>query len=85
MRDSLSSSWEQMTAWALRALGRDEKEFAVSAKSEPWKVAVAVFLKERSSASNPWLAQRLKIGRAKYVSRLAPAQPQQPDVPALVD
>jgi hypothetical protein len=46
------------------------------ARSAAWKVAVAAFTKERTQASNPWLARRLKIGRAKYVSRLVMARPQ---------
>ena len=68
--------WEEMTAWALRQLGRSEEQLASVPKSAPWKVAVALFLKERSQVSNPWLAQRLKIGRPKYVSRLVTARPQ---------
>ena len=77
-------TWEEMTVWALRTLGNGELDLASARKSAPWKVAVALFLKERSQASNPWLAQRLKIGRAKYVSRLVTTQPQRPAVLAAV-
>jgi REP element-mobilizing transposase RayT len=73
-------AWNELTAWALRTLGRTEPELDSGPKSEPWKVAVALFLKERSQASNPWLARRLKFGRAKYVSRLVTAHPQRPEV-----
>jgi hypothetical protein len=45
---------------------------------------VALFLKERSQTSNPSLAQRLKIGRPKYVSRLVTIHPQRPEVLAIV-
>lgn len=72
MREQL---WESMIVSALRWLQRSEDDLNKGLKSEPWKVAIAVFLKERTQASNPWLARRLNMGRAKYVSRLATARP----------
>jgi REP element-mobilizing transposase RayT len=78
-----AQAWEDMTAWALRQLGRREEELIVGAKSEPWKVAVALLLKQRTQASNSWLARRLKFGRAKYVSRLVNARPQRAEVLSL--
>jgi len=38
--------------------------------SQTWKIALALLLKERSQASNPWLARRLQLGGPKYVSHL---------------
>ncbi len=66
-------AWEELCGRALKILKRSNSELAVGPKSETWKVAIAVFLKERTQASNVWLGQRLKFGRAKYVSRLATA------------
>lgn len=66
-------AWEELCRRALRVLQRTDAELALVGKSAPWKVALAVFLKEQTQASNPWLARRLQIGRAKYVSHLVTA------------
>jgi len=84
-REIRERAWEKLTVWALNAFGRKEEDLGKGAKSDAWKVAVAAFLKERSQASNPWLAKRLKIGRAKYVSRLVTARPQRGDVAAALN
>lgn len=69
-REIREQAWEECCTAALKALGRTDSEVASAAKSAPWKVAIAALLKERTQASNPWLARRLAIGRAKYVSHL---------------
>jgi len=66
-------AWETLFRRALDSLARKESDLPAGPKSEPWKVALAVFLKERTQASNPWLAARLGIGRPAYVSRLVSA------------
>ncbi len=66
-------AWEELCRCALRVLQRTDDELALGQKSAPWKVALAAFLKERTQASNLWLARRLQIGRAKYVSHLVTA------------
>ena len=66
-------AWEELFTRAMRILGRKESEWTEGPKSAPWKVAVATFLKERTQASNPWLARRLAMGRPIYVSRLVSA------------
>jgi len=53
-------------------------------KSAPWKVALALLLKERTQASNPWLAHRLSTGRAAYLSRLVSAARRLPPSPELI-
>ena len=63
-------AWEELFQQALSALGRKESDLAVGAKSASWKVAIAIFLKERTQVSNPWLAARLGMKRPVYVSRL---------------
>lgn len=63
-------AWAVALGCALATLGRTESDVMTDRKAAPWKVAVAVFLKERSQASNHWLSQRLKMGSAKYVSYL---------------
>jgi putative transposase len=63
-------AWEELCLRALQAIHHKDAELATAAKSAPWKVAVAVLLKERTQASNLWLARRLNLGRPKYASRL---------------
>jgi len=69
-REIREQAWEDLFQRALTALGRKEGELPIGPKSAPWKVALATFLKERTQASNPWLARRLGIQRPMYVSRL---------------
>jgi len=64
-------AWESACLQALGKLRRTDGDLAAAAKAAPWKVALAVFLKERTQASNRWLGQRLKMGSAKYVGHLA--------------
>ena len=66
-------AWAEAFQQALTVLGRKEQALAIGAKSRPWKVALAVFLKERTQVSNPWLAVRLGMNRAMDVSRLVSA------------
>lgn len=63
-------AWEGLFQQALSVLGRQEGELATGVKSASWKVAIAIFLKERTQVSNPWLAARLGMKRPVYVSRL---------------
>ena len=72
-REIRQQAWELLFHRALATLGRKESELANGPKSAPWKVAMATFLKERTQASNPWLAQRLGMQRPTYVSRLVSA------------
>lgn len=69
-REIQAQAWEKLCGQALQTLRRNDHELAMAAKSAPWKIAVAVLLKERTQASNVWLAQRLHLGRPKYASRL---------------
>ena len=67
-------AWEAMLQRALQVLGQRESELREGPKSASWKVAIATLLKERTQASNPWLARRLRFGRATYVSRLVSSE-----------
>jgi putative transposase len=63
-------AWETACRKGLNILQRVDSDLAAAAKAAPWKVGLAMFLKERSQASNHWLGERLKMGSAKYVSHL---------------
>jgi hypothetical protein len=45
------------------------KEMASHRKSAPWKVSLALRMKESTDASNGWLAERLQMGSAFYLSK----------------
>jgi REP element-mobilizing transposase RayT len=72
-REIRQQAWETLFRRALEVLGRQEADLRVGPKSAPWKVALAAFLKEKTQASNPWLAARLGTGRPVYLSRLVSA------------
>lgn len=74
--------WEAQCQHALRVLGRANEELMTSGKSAPWKASIAVWLKETTQASNPWLARRLSLGRPKYASHLVAAIRRQGSEPA---
>jgi hypothetical protein len=48
-------------------------------KGAPWKVAIADAMKRFTTASNPWLAQRLNMGSPFRLSRLVSACGAQPE------
>ena len=62
-------AWEEALQRCLRKLRHQPSECARTRKAAPWKVAIATHLKERSTVTNPWLAQRLHMGAADAVSR----------------
>ena len=77
-REMRERNWEECYLQCLQKLNRNERDVLAAAKSALWKVAIAVVLKERTQASNLWLASRLNFGRAKYASRLVIASQRSP-------
>jgi putative transposase len=69
-REIRETKWAAALSASLRALGKTEADLRCGPQSAPWKVAVALHLKERTQATNLWLAQRLGMSRPAYVSRL---------------
>ncbi len=53
----------------MQALGQTTTDAAQVAKSAPWKVALAAWLKRQSSAPNRWLGEQLHMGPPDAVSR----------------
>lgn len=76
-------AWQEALLRGLRCLGRRESELMEGRKSECWKVALAVFLRESTQASNGWLGETLRIGRANYVARLVSTAKRRPPIDAL--
>jgi hypothetical protein len=62
--------WEAAVHRALQVLGYKEADLSQGIKSQPWKVALATFLKETTQASNSWLADRLHDTQMFYGNKL---------------
>ena len=75
-REVKQAQWEVLLARVLQRV--PPGAVAATAKCAPWKVAAAAHLKATSDVSNGWLAERLHMGSAAYVSKhvgLARRQP----------
>jgi len=69
-RELSMEHWEEKVAACLAALGKNAADVAAAAKGVGWKVAVAATVRGSTTASNPWLAQRLNMGSPFRLSRL---------------
>jgi len=65
--------WEERIRTCLAALGKNDEAVAEESKGAGWKVAIAATLKSSTTATNPWLAQRLNMGSPFRLSRLVSA------------
>jgi len=63
--------WEERVRACLAAVKKTNRNVAGEPKGAPWKVAIAAVMKDRTTASNPWLARRLNMGSPFRLSRLA--------------
>ncbi|MSU66121.1 MAG: transposase [Opitutus sp.] len=61
--------WRDMLERGSRALGESLARAPDSAKSAPWKIALAAWIKRSSSVSNRWLSEQLAMGAPDGVSR----------------
>ena len=66
-------------AAALRRLGKSRADLIRDGKSEPWKVALASALKWRTTVTNRWLGENLKLGTLHEVSRKIGLWKKRPD------
>ena len=69
-REIRETSWCDQLRTGMTVLGKTTAEIAMEPKSAAWKIALAVWMKARSQASNGWLATELKMGAAGAVSRM---------------
>jgi len=61
--------WASLLGTALGVLQKTPEDLITSRKSAPWKLAIASWLKARSQAGNPWLAQHVRLGAPTSASR----------------
>jgi putative transposase len=71
--------WQETLAKLLHEAGIATSEITRSAKSAPWKVVIAVRMKELTTTTNQWLGERLRMGGLHEVSRRINAWRRNPD------
>ena len=64
------AAWESLTEEALSAAGKTEKDVEQDRKGAPWKARIALRLRTCTTAGNPWIARRLKMGHPSRVTNL---------------
>ena len=73
VREIAEELWAERLGIYLTALKKTDREAQAEPKGAPWKVAIAAAMKSATTASNPWLAQRLHMGSPFRLSRLVTA------------
>jgi len=84
-----AQQWARRLEQGLRAIKRTAAAAGQERKSAPWKAALAAWMKQKTPASNRWLAEQLQMGRPEavsvYVARLRKAGfEQNPDIRRLI-
>ena len=69
MREANRQRWEMLLEKGLSRLGKDAACIATDLKSAKWKIMLAASLKQKTSATNVWIAARLRMGVLDAVSR----------------
>lgn len=68
LADLNKSHWQAALTQCLNKLGMSRISAEESAKSAPWKLAIAAKLRASTSVSNKWLSRELHMGVARGVS-----------------
>ena len=71
--------WADTLSVLLERLGRTAAELVTTGKSAPWKLALAAGLRARTTVTNRWLAENLRMGSLHEVSRKVSAWTRRPD------
>ena len=74
LKELNESRWEAMLVAELERMGLNESSIVEAAKGTPWKVEIARKLRNETTAGNPWIAKRLKMGHPNCVSNLIHAK-----------
>ena len=62
--------WENVAERAMKRLKKTQTGIDANPKGAKWKVAIAQHLGSKTTASNPWIAERLNMGHPSRVSNL---------------
>ena len=79
MQAAREGVWRETLEQLLRRLGHPATELATTGKSVDWKLAAAAGLKARTTVTNRWLAQNLRMGNRHEGSRKVATWIRQPD------
>ncbi|MEO0508825.1 MAG: transposase [Verrucomicrobiota bacterium] len=69
LREANELQWELLLEKGLSVLEKNAEALVNDKKSEAWKVLLATLLKQKSSATNVWITQKLNMGTSDAVSR----------------
>lgn len=69
LREANELSWELALEQCMQSLGKTADDRTKDIKSAPWKILIAVALKQKTSATNVWIARALNMGVPHAVSR----------------
>ena len=61
LREFNELEWEMLLAQCLRILKKTKEEINAERKTTEWELAIALLIKERTSARNGWIASRLNM------------------------
>ncbi len=70
LKELNENNWEQIVKAEMKRLKKKESDIESSPKGANWKVSIAKRLRKESTAKNPWIAKRLRMGHPNYVSNL---------------
>ena len=69
-REIANLQWEQIVQEEMARLEKNDEMTLSDRKGADWKVKIARRLRRETTASNPWIAQRLNMGHPSRVSNL---------------
>lgn len=69
LREANELRWELALEHCMRAMSKTTEDRNKDKKSAEWKIVIAAVLKQKTSATNVWIAHALNMGVAHAVSR----------------
>jgi putative transposase len=70
LKELNEATWESLVDEALARVGKTEADIRSEPKGASWKAQIARELRSHTTASNPWIAERLKMGHPSRVTNL---------------
>jgi putative transposase len=70
LRELNEARWQAIVSNELKEAGKSERDLEFDRKGAEWKGAIARHLRRETTAGNPWIARRLRMGSPNYVSNL---------------
>jgi len=69
-REIQQAQWGRLLEAGRKTLGRTKEEMRCRPLGQPWKIALMLYMKERTQSSNTWLAEQFGHPQPKYISCL---------------